>query len=97
MIRRILLLALVFVPLFLVAYFWCVINPAESYEWLDGIWDGICFVPNYVFSICGEGRIFKAVSFTPAYNICWWIFTVLSVIQALRYILTFLFGSIRRR
>lgn len=81
------------VPLFLLAYFFCDINPAESYVWYDGIWDGLCFIPNLVFSIFDGDRLCKALDYTSAYNVCWWIFTVVAVLHIVQLLYSTLFNS----
>lgn len=59
----------------------CDINPNESYTWYSGIWHGMFFIPNLLRSIFTDA-IFKANSYTAAYNVWWWIFTILSCLGA---------------
>ena len=60
------------------AWWLCDIDPAKTYTWYSGIWQGMFFVPNLVRSWFSDA-LFKAESFTTAYNIFYWIFSILSV------------------
>lgn len=77
----------------LVSYFigWllCDINPDETYTWYSGIWHGMFFVPNLIRSWFSDA-LYKAENYTPAYNVFWWIFTIVDVFVNL-------FGSSRRQ
>lgn len=55
----------------------CDIDPNETYSWYSGIWHGMFFIPNLIRSIFSDA-IFKANFYTTAYNVWWWIFTVIS-------------------
>lgn len=63
----------------------CDIDPERTYYWYSGIWHGIFFVPNWIRSWFGDA-IYKAESYTTAYNVFWWIFSAWSV-------LTFVIGG----
>ncbi len=63
----------------------CDIEPSKEYSWYSGIWHGLFFIPNWIRSWFGDA-LYKAENYTTAYNISWWIFTILSTIS-------FLFGS----
>lgn len=58
----------------------CNIDPDTTYSWLGGIWHGLFFVPNFLRSIFTDA-LYKAESYNVAYNIFWWIFTVMSTIS----------------
>lgn len=79
---RILIFVLVSI---LLGWLLCDIDPAKEYYWYSGIWHGLFFIPNLIRSWFGDA-IYKAETHTTAYNVSWWIFTVLSV-------LGFLFGG----
>ncbi|MFI3288023.1 MAG: hypothetical protein R3Y61_06055 [Rikenellaceae bacterium] len=85
--------AMNFVPLFLIAFFFCKINPLESYVWYDGMWDGLCFIPNLVFSLFDDGRLIKAVDYTSGYGIWWWICTIIAVLHVIQTCSTILFPA----
>jgi hypothetical protein len=40
---------------------------------------GTCFIPNYIHSMIEEGRLFKATSYSTAYNVWWWLTAVSGV------------------
>lgn len=70
----------------------CDIDPDKEYTWYSGIWHGMFFVINLVRSWFTDA-LYKAEIYTTAYNVFYWIFSVLSV-------LGFFFGggsSARRR
>lgn len=60
-------------------YLFCDINPEKTYYWYSGIWHGLFFIPNLIRSCFYSDVLFKANVYTTAYNIWWWIFTILSV------------------
>lgn len=72
-----------------VSWLLCDINPDKTYGWFAGIWHGTFFIANWIRSLFGDA-LYKANDYTTAYNIFYWIFSVLSV-------LSFLFGGIRGR
>ena len=85
---RAILMFLAYLLLYLVIYFaisivlawWlCDIDPAKTYTWYSGIWQGMFFLPNLVRSWFSDA-LFKAESYTAAYNVLYWIFSILSVI-----------------
>lgn len=63
----------------------CDISPGKEYEWYQGIWHGMFFIPNLIRSWFGDA-LFKAEHYTSAYNFFYWVFSVLSTIG-------FLFGG----
>lgn len=66
----------------------CDISPSKEYGWLAGIWHGLFFIVNFVRSWFSDA-LFKAEIYTTAYNIFYWIFSIITIIG-------FLFGSPRR-
>lgn len=74
---------------YLIVYFFCNIDANEPCVWYHGIWHGICVIPNFIFSWFDD-RLCKAEIYTTAYNVWFWIFAVLSVLEIA---LPFLFGS----
>lgn len=63
----------------------CDIDPDKEYTWYSGIWHGLFFVINFVRSWFTDA-LYKAETYTTAYNVFYWIFSILSV-------LGFLFGG----
>lgn len=49
---------------------------SEFWWYTPGIWHGLFFIPNLVKSWFGD-TLFKAESYTLAYNVWWWIVVVL--------------------
>lgn len=70
-------------------YLFCDINTAETYSWYSGIWHGMFFIPNLLRHCFNSDILYKANDYTAAYNIWWWISTVVSVIS-------FIFGGRRQ-
>ena len=66
----------------------CDIDPDETYTWYSGIWHGYFFMCNWIRSWFSDA-IYKAESYTTAYNVFYWIFSIISV-------LSFLGGSGKR-
>lgn len=62
-----------------VSYFFCDINPTQTYSWYAGIWHGLFFLPNWMWSGFGD-KLYKAEYYTNAYNIFWWFFSILSTL-----------------
>lgn len=60
----------------------CDIDIEQTYTWYSGIWHGIFFVPNYVRYLIGDSP-YKAESYTAAYNVFYWIFSILSTLSAI--------------
>lgn len=56
----------------------CDIDPDKEYSWYSGIWHGLFFVANFIRSIFFDA-LYKAENYTTAYNIFYWIFSILSV------------------
>ena len=82
MISRILITILVYN---FVGWLLCDIDPDRVYTWYSGIWHGMFFVINFIRSWFTDA-LYKATDYTTAYNIFYWIFSILSTIG-------FLFGS----
>jgi hypothetical protein len=57
----------------------CDIDPEKEYTWYSGIWHGLFFVANFIRSWFSDA-LYKAETYTTAYNIFYWIFSVFSVI-----------------
>ena len=66
----------------------CDIDPDKTYGWLSGIWHGLFFVCNFIRSWFSDA-LFKANEYTTAYDVFYWIFSIISV-------LGFIFGGYRR-
>ncbi len=60
----------------------CDIDIDKHYEWYHGIWHGLFFVANFVRSFFMDNA-YKAVDYTTAYNVFYWIFAISSVLSAL--------------
>lgn len=61
----------------LVGWLFCDINPNKEYTWISGIWHGSFFFINWVRS-CFVDNLYKAEIYTTAYNVFYWIFSILS-------------------
>jgi hypothetical protein len=66
----------------------CDIDAEKTYTWYSGIWHGLFFVPNLLRSWFGDA-LYKAETYTTAYNVFFWIFSILDV-------LGFFVGDIKR-
>lgn len=66
----------------LLGWLLCDIEPGETYSWYSGIWHGMFFVVNWVRSWFTDA-LYKADSYTAAYNVFYWIFSILSVLGLL--------------
>ena len=75
MIIRILITILVYCFL---GWLLCDISPSKEYTWYSGIWHGMFFVINFVRSWFTDA-LYKAEIYTTAYNVFYWIFSILSV------------------
>lgn len=62
-----------------VSCFLCDIDPNLTYSWYAGIWHGLFFLPNWMWSGFGD-TLYKAEYYTDAYNIFWWLFSILSTL-----------------
>jgi len=67
----------------------CDISPNKEYTWYSGIWHGMFFLINFVRSWFTDA-LYKAEIYTAAYNVFYWIFSILSVLGVL-------FGGAGRR
>ncbi len=65
----------------------CDIEPGKEYTWYSGIWHGLYFTVNFVRSLFTDA-LYKAEIYTTAYNIFYWIFSILSVLAYLLGVLT---------
>lgn len=54
-------------------------NPDVVYTWYSGIWHGLFFFPNLILSWFTDD-IYKAECYTVAYNVFYWIFSIISTI-----------------
>lgn len=61
-----------------ISIFFCQISPEVTYTWYSGIWHGLCFIPNLVWSL-GTDTLYKAVHFTWGYNLTWWLMVIVTV------------------
>lgn len=84
-IKRILIFILVSM---FIGWLLCDINAVKTYSWYHGIWHGMFFIPNLIRSWFGDA-LYKANFYTSAYNLWWWVMTIISVFG-------FLFGGNRR-
>ncbi len=66
----------------LVGWLFCDINPEKTYTWYSGIWHGLFFIPNLIRSWFGDA-LYKANFYTDAYNVWWWITTIMSCISTI--------------
>lgn len=74
----------------LISKWLCDISCEETYTWYSGLWHGLFFVPNLL-----RHAAYKAEFYTAAYNVWWWIGTIIS---SLSWVSTFLgFGGSRSR
>lgn len=76
MIKRILIIILVYC---FFGWLFCDINPVKEYTWYSGIWHGMFFPVNFVRSLFTDA-LYKAEVYTTAYNVFYWIFSILSVL-----------------
>lgn len=76
MITRLLITILVYSFL---GWLLCDISPDKEYTWYSGIWHGLFFVANFIRSWFSDA-LYKAETYTVAYNIFYWIFSIISVI-----------------
>lgn len=79
MITRILITILVYC---FMGWLLCDIDPEKEYTWYSGIWHGTFFVVNLVRSWFTDA-LYKAEIYTTAYNVFYWIFSILSVLHFL--------------
>lgn len=64
---------------FVGAFLFCNINPTDEYGWASGIWHGLFFVFNWIRSLFSD-TLYKAEFYTTAYNIYFWIFSILGIL-----------------
>ena len=57
----------------------CDINPDKTYGWFAGIWHGMFFIANWIRWLFTDA-LYKASDYTTAYNVFYWISSVLSVL-----------------
>ncbi len=73
----IVMICLCAIPTLFFAWLLCDIDPEKYYSWYHGIWHGMFFIPNLIRSLFGDA-IYKANHYTDAYNVWWWIMTIMS-------------------
>lgn len=61
-------------------WLFCDIAPNKEYTWYSGIWHGLFFICNLVRSWFSDA-IYKAEYYTTAYNVFYWIFSILTIIK----------------
>lgn len=74
---------------FLTAWFFCDISGGSEYGWLSGIWQGLFFAENWIYSLFIDGHLYKADVYTALYNIFYWIFAIPSCIGLLFTVIMF--------
>lgn len=57
----------------------CDIDANKEYTWYSGIWHGLFFIANWIRSLFSDA-LYKAETYTTAYNVFYWIFSIFSVI-----------------
>lgn len=62
------------------SYFVCDISYGETYSWYSGIWHGLFFLPNWMWNGINDDILYKAESYTSAYNFWWWLFSIISTL-----------------
>lgn len=82
-------LTIVVLFMILIGWFLCDIDPDKTYTWYSGIWHGLFFIPNLIRSWFTDA-LYKAETYTTAYNILWWVFAV-------GPLCSFIFGANNRR
>lgn len=60
----------------------CDIDVEKEYTWYSGIWHGLFFVTNFIRYLVWDTP-YKAELYTSAYNVFYWIFSILSTIGLL--------------
>lgn len=60
-----------------IGWCFCDIDPVKEYSWYSGIWHGIFSAANAVKCIFTDS-LFKAEEYTTAYNVFYWIFSIIS-------------------
>ena len=66
------------VAYYVVAYFFCHINPEKVYTWYSGIWHGIFWFPNLIMSLFSDSIYAKAPNCTTWYNVFYFLSIVAS-------------------
>lgn len=64
----------------LAAYFFCSINPEETYTWYSGLWHGLFWIPNLMMSLFSDSIYFKAPNCTTMYTILYYMSLIISSI-----------------
>ena len=73
------LISIIFVvAYYVVAYFFCHIDPEKIYTWYFGIWHGIFWFPNLIMSLFSDSIYAKAPVCTTGYT----VFYFLSIIAS---------------
>ncbi len=60
------------IPAVFLAFLFCNIESGHTYGWLSGFWHGI-FIPINMLRGLFFDVMYKADSYTPMYNVFWWI------------------------
>ena len=63
----------------LIGWLLCDIDIEKEYTWYSGIWQGLFFVPNFIRHLVWDTP-YKAELYTTAYNVFYWIFSILSTL-----------------
>jgi hypothetical protein len=66
-----------------VGWLLCDIHANESYYWYSGIWHGMFLPVNFVRSLIFNDVLYKAIIYTTAYSVFYWIFGVISVLSVI--------------
>ncbi len=64
---------------YLIAYFFCSIDPEKTYSWYSGIWHGLFLLPNAIMSLFSDSIYVKAPNGTTAYYVFFYITAFLSL------------------
>lgn len=78
MLRKLLLMLGALVVAMVLAVFFCEINPETTYQWYDGLWQGLFCIPNFILWIFRDGH-FVALHSTVGYKICYALVALMSV------------------
>ena len=62
---------------YLVAYFFCSIDPNVSYSWYYGIWHGLFLFPNAIMGLFSDSIYSKAPQGTTAYYVFYYVTIVI--------------------
>lgn len=71
----------------LLAHFICNIQAHETYCWIEGIWHGMFFIPNFVRHLFDSDILYKASHYSAMYNIFWWSMLITGQLPLLLWML----------